>query len=328
MIVAGEDVRDAEPDEARRSADPRGVERDRSRIARKDHRPAIFAGRHITHRDLEIISKLSTGGRADSEHRARRADRIGDPGIDVALVDINAGAALERRGNVACGLLVALEGTIRRQRQSSRRVRCNQRPVIFEERDVLLDRSERSLDCRRRFVDVDFYVIDRKLGRLEQVQRHADDELGLARFDLDERIDDRVKLEFVRKHDLRACGSKGKQTPCRELQAAKFHFTPCKRANRACRYMKHSRANRRRRQLTRVCELTSRAAGGFRFRLHLASVVAIAVAFAVAVVALDVRELLHTASVDRLAGVDVTLRIDRVAVQERELGTGLMSWLT
>ena len=47
----------------------------------------------------------------------------------------------------------------------------------------------------------------------------------------------------------------------------------------------------------------------------------------VAVVALGVRELLHAASVDRFAGVDIALRVDRVAVQVREL-TGLMSRLT
>src|SRR5438105_2726188 len=52
--------------------------------------------------------------------------------------------------------------------------------------------------------------------------------------------------------------------------------------------------------------------------------VPLTVALAVAVVALDMQELLDAASVDRLAGVDVTLRVDRVAMQERELRTAIM----
>ena len=120
------------------------------------------------------------------------------------------------------GLLVALERTIGRQRQSPGRVRCDQRPVVFEERDVLLDRSQRPLDRRRRLVDVDLDVVDRKLGRLEQIQRRADDELGLARLDLDERVDDRVELEFVRAHDLRARGGTGKETHAASRKPRRF----------------------------------------------------------------------------------------------------------
>src|SRR6266513_3553199 len=61
------------------------------------------------------------------------------------------------------------------------------------------------------------------------------------------------------------------------------------------------------------------AAGGYRFRPHLTSVVAIVVASTPAVVALDPRELLNAPAVDRLAGVEVALRVERDAVQEREL---------
>src|SRR5438067_10409549 len=69
------------------------------------------------------------------------------------------------------------------------------------------------------------------------------------------------------------------------------------------------------------------AAGGCDSRPNLASTaVAVAVTLAVAVVALDVDELLHATPVDRLAGVDVALRVDRVAVQVRELAR-LMSRL-
>src|SRR5438552_6545436 len=71
--------------------------------------------------------------------------------------------------------------------------------------------------------------------------------------------------------------------------------------------------HRRRRRMTRVAELTSRRrlspSSGSR-----SAAIAFAVALAVAVVALGVRELLHAASVDRFAGVDVALRVDRVAV--------------
>src|SRR5437867_716988 len=61
------------------------------------------------------------------------------------------------------------------------------------------------------------------------------------------------------------------------------------------------------------------AAGGYRFRQHLTSVVAIVVASTPAVVALDPREFLNAPAVDRLAGVEVALRVERDAVQEREL---------
>src|SRR5262249_44496138 len=47
--------------------------------------------------------------------------------------------------------------------------------------------------------------------------------------------------------------------------------------------------------------------------------IAVAVALALAFVALDAHELLDAPSVDRLAGVDVALRVDRVAVQVGEL---------
>ena len=109
MIVAGKDVRDAEPDEARGSADPRGVQRDRSRAAGNDHRPAVFAGRHIAQCKLEIIPQFPHRRRANGKHRARRTDRIGDPGVHVALIDVNARVAFERLGYVARGLFVALE---------------------------------------------------------------------------------------------------------------------------------------------------------------------------------------------------------------------------
>src|SRR6266704_2108074 len=86
------------------------------------------------------------------------------------------------------------------------------------------------------------------------------------------------------------------------------------------RLPKRTRVNRRRCRVTRVAELTSRAAGGFRFRLRLAlAAIALTVALAVAVVTLDVRELLHAAAVDRLAGVEVALRVEHDAVQERKL---------
>src|SRR5690348_11780854 len=52
--------------------------------------------------------------------------------------------------------------------------------------------------------------------------------------------------------------------------------------------------------------------------LFASSAIAVAVTPAVAVVALDVHELLDATAVDRLAGVDVPLRVDRIAVQERE----------
>src|SRR5438093_3318513 len=58
--------------------------------------------------------------------------------------------------------------------------------------------------------------------------------------------------------------------------------------------------------------------------LEASAAVALTVALAVAVVALDMQELLDAASVDRLAGVDVTLRVDCVAMQERELRTAIM----
>jgi len=58
--------------------------------------------------------------------------------------------------------------------------------------------------------------------------------------------------------------------------------------------------------------------------LDASAAVPLTVALAVAVVALDMQELLDAASVDRLAGVDVTLRVDCVAMQERELRTAIM----
>src|SRR2546423_372184 len=58
--------------------------------------------------------------------------------------------------------------------------------------------------------------------------------------------------------------------------------------------------------------------------LEASAAVPLTVALAVAVVALDMQELLDAASVDRLTGVDVTLRVDRVAVQVRELRTAIM----
>src|SRR5439155_22745320 len=68
-----------------------------------------------------------------------------------------------------------------------------------------------------------------------------------------------------------------------------------------------------------LCDLTNGAAGGYRFRPHLTSVVAIIVPSPPAVVALDPRELLNAPTVDRLAGVEVALRVECDAVQEREL---------
>jgi len=58
----------------------------------------------------------------------------------------------------------------------------------------LLERGYRLLEGGRRLVEVDLDVVRRKLDRLEQIERSSDDELGLARLDLDERIDDRVQL--------------------------------------------------------------------------------------------------------------------------------------
>ena len=230
MIVAGEDVRDAEHGEARRGARPRRVERDRSRAAGNDHRSTLSAGRHIAQGEFQNITELRSGGRADGELRARRADRIGDSGIHVALVDVDFRPSLERLDHMPCGLLVGLERTIGRQGQPPRRVRGNQRPAIFKERDVLLERGERSLDCGCRAVDVDLDASNRKPDLLEQIEGRADDELRLARFDLDERVDDRVKLEFVRTHDLRGYGGAGEQTPGHESQTATFHLTPrCRR---------------------------------------------------------------------------------------------------
>ena len=191
-----------------RGAHPRGVERDRSRAAGNDHRPAVFAERHVAQRELEIVAELRAGGRADGELRARRADRIGDPGVDIALVDVDAACrarAARRRGSRPA----------RSSRTSDRTaatiapiaLRRDERPAILEERDVSarIAASARSI-AGRRLVDIDLDVVDRKLGRLEQIQRRANDELGLARLDLDERVDDRVKLEFVRARDRRACG--------------------------------------------------------------------------------------------------------------------------
>src|SRR5437879_6136296 len=68
-----------------------------------------------------------------------------------------------------------------------------------------------------------------------------------------------------------------------------------------------------------ICDLTSGAAGGYRFRPHLTSVVAIIVPSTPAVVALDPRELLNAPTVDRLAGVEVALRVECDTVQERKL---------
>jgi hypothetical protein len=114
-------------------------------------------------------------------------------------------------------------------------VRRDQRLAILGERDVLLDCSERSLDRWRRFVDVDFDIVDRKPGRLEQVKRRADDELGFSRLDLDKRVDHRVQLEFVRARGLRERRRTGNQTPSRKSQSAKSHI--------ASRYLRIGPAN-------------------------------------------------------------------------------------
>src|SRR5262245_10517313 len=66
------------------------------------------------------------------------------------------------------------------------------------------------------------------------------------------------------------------------------------------------RANRRCRRVTRACELTSQTVGSV-------------VALVLVVVAPDRDELLDAAAVDRLAGVEVALRVEHDAVQEREL---------
>src|SRR5690349_6474626 len=60
---------------------------------------------------------------------------------------------------------------------------------------------------------------------------------------------------------------------------------------------------------------------------HVLTAVTLAVASAVTVVAFDVHELLYAPAVDGLSRVDVPLRIDSIAVQERELAC-LMPWLT
>ena len=166
-------------------------------------------------------------------------------------------AAFERLGNVANGLLVALERAIGRQRQSPRRARRDQRPVVLEERDVLLDRSERALDRRRRLVDVDLDVVDRKPGRLEQIQRRAHDELRLARLDLDERVDDRVELELVRAHDLRARGGTAPRDSMPQVASREVSSHFSLRSDRAGA-QERTRVSRRRCRVTRVCDVTSR----------------------------------------------------------------------
>ena len=90
--------------------------------------------------------------------------------------------------------------------------------------------------------------------------------------------------------------------------------------NRVYRLPKFTRANRQRCRTARICELTIRITGGFHLRLDLASAaIAVTVALAVAVVALDVLELLNAPAIDRFAGKEVALRVDHDAVQEREL---------
>src|SRR6266487_6344630 len=73
------------------------------------------------------------------------------------------------------------------------------------------------------------------------------------------------------------------------------------------RLPKRTRVNRRRCRVTRVREPTSGAARCYRFRLYLTSVVAAP------------RELLNAPAVDRLAGIEVALRVEHDAVQESEL---------
>src|SRR5207237_4145214 len=125
-------------------------------------------------------------------------------------------------------LVVALEGGIGGERQSRRRVRCDERPAVFVERDALLVGGDRPLEGRRRSVDIDLDVVNRKLRRLEEIKRGANDELRLARLDLDERIDDSVQLEFVCAYELRARDNAGKHAPRGEAQTGAFHVAASK----------------------------------------------------------------------------------------------------
>src|SRR4029453_9675867 len=127
---------------------------------------------------------------------------------------------------------------------------------------------ERALERGPRVFDIDLGALDRKFRRLEQVQRGTHDEMRFVRIDAHERVHDGIELELVR---VRARPENPRRSQREERNdAPRVHaarWLPCRGR----------------------C-----APGGIKLR---SLAIAVALTVAVAVVALDVRELLDTASV-------------------------------
>ena len=56
--------------------------------------------RHVAHGELEILAELRAAVVRIENSEIRRADRIGDARVDVALVDVDVRVALDRLGDM------------------------------------------------------------------------------------------------------------------------------------------------------------------------------------------------------------------------------------
>src|SRR5437660_10958794 len=188
MIDAAQNVLDPQLHEPSGGLIPRRIKRYAARYTSDHHRPTGFAERYKANSQLNVISEVGADRRLYRKHRFGRGDRINEMGVQIALLKCDDGVRSQWLGHLRDRPVVVFERAIREWREPAGAARRHKANIVLPELKSAGESPERSLDGGPRRVDLVVVPCERKRHAAQQIQRHADHKVRLARFDLDEAI--------------------------------------------------------------------------------------------------------------------------------------------
>ena len=118
-------------------------------------------------------------------------------GVQIALLKRDDGVRRQWLGHLRDRLIIVFERTIRERRQLAGGARRHEANIVFPELKSAGQTLERGLDGGPGRLDLVVVPRERKRHAAQQIQRYADDEVGLTGLDLDKRIHHPVERQIV-----------------------------------------------------------------------------------------------------------------------------------
>src|SRR6266404_8304674 len=109
--------------------------------------------------------------------------------VEITLIHVDGRVGSDRAGDVRDGIFVSLERPVRRERQAADGAGGDQPPPVLPEDQVAAQRLQDALEGGTGVRQIDLGAPRGELYGGDDMERNPDDEVRLARVDLDERVD-------------------------------------------------------------------------------------------------------------------------------------------